>query len=239
MDWAHLFGPSAFQIAIGFVIAKLFDALAERRQDGRLRTQLTAERERLDAQLAAEKERLQLQERSEIRKRLFESKFEAALRITRLLKGTVHTLRAQILAHAAAYSEQRVDAERFRTVRDRAFDQLQSVTAEGEDAAAVLELLFVDVSFGDLPHQTAFTRFTMAWKTFLAKQEGFLQWLQQGSAALSPMLPTDALRQKEEALTQRMQGMLADVRQLTLQLDEYDAAVSRTIRTLSEALQTY
>jgi hypothetical protein len=237
MDWAYLLGPSALHIAVGFVIAKLFDALGERRQDRRLRVQLAAEQARLDAQLAAERDRLQLQERAEIRKQLFDSRIEAALRISRLLKGTVYMLRTQILAYAAAYSEDKLDVDRFRTIRDRAFEQLKSVAAEGEDAAAVLELLFAGVSFGELPHQTPFMVFMVAWQSFLDKQGQFLQWLQAEATALPPMLSTDVLKEKEHAVTQRMQEMLTDVRKLATLLDDYDASVSKTIRMLSEALQ--
>jgi hypothetical protein len=226
MDWVYLFGPSAFQVAAGFVIAKLFDLLSETRQDRRLRLQL-----------AAEKERLELQHRNELRKRLFESKFDTALRLTRLLHGSVETINTQMLLHVASYSEGKVDVEAFRQLRDTAFDRVQVALREGEDAAAIMELLYSGVSLGDLPHQNALFTLNAAWRKFLQAQSEFLTWLETQRATLPPRLPTADLAAKDAELSHRMQEMRAQAGELLTLSANYGESVSKSIRMLGDALE--
>ena len=236
MDWIYLIGPSAFQIAAGFVIAKLFDQLSETRQDRRLKIQLEAERERLNLQLAAEKERLGMQQRAELRKRIFDSKFDTALRLTRMLKGSVQTLRTQMLLHGASYSEGQLDVESFRQLRDTTFDDVHAAIREGHDAAAVMDLLFHGISFADLAHHRPLVEVAAEWQMFLRRQAEFGAWLDSEMQNLPQMLPKQLLAEKNAEVSQQMQDMRSHVARLVTLTDAYDDGVSKTIRMLAAEL---
>jgi hypothetical protein len=247
MDWVYLFGPSAFQIAAGFVIARLFDWLGDLRQDrrvvkqieaerDRLTTQLSSEADRLALQLTAEKERLQIQIRGELHKRLFDAKFETALNITRMLQGSVQTIRSQMLLHAVAYAEVKVDVQMFRKRRDDTFDSVQAAVRSGEDAAAVADLLFRELNFGDLPHHRPLIELSGSWQAFLREQDEFLVWLDDQRRNLPPMLPIDGIAAVDHQVSDRMAHLRSRATELLKLTDAYQDSVLQTIRLLSDAL---
>lgn len=247
MDWVYLFGPSAFQIAAGFVIARLFDWLSDLRQDrrldrqidaerDRLNTQLTNEADRLQAQLAAEKERLQIQQRGELRKRLFDAKFDTAVNLTRMLQGSVRTLRTQMVLHAATYAEVKADVEMFRKRRDDTFDSVQAAIGSGEDAAALADLLFREVKFNELPHHRPLFEVATAWQSFLREQDEFLMWLDGQRRDMPSILPEDRVAELDQRVSDRMAYLRSRVGELMKLTDAYHDSVLQTIRMLSDAL---
>ncbi len=142
-----------------------------------------------------------------------------------------------MLLHAASYAEGKGDLESFRQLRDSTFDRVQNAIHEGEDAAAIMELLFKGISFGDLPHQGALLIVNAAWHAFLQKQAEFLGWLDAERAALQPMMPTHELAAKNQEVSERMQAMRDQTIELLKLTAEYDESVSRSIRMLADALE--
>jgi len=142
-----------------------------------------------------------------------------------------------MLLHAASYAEGKIDVQMFRELRDTTFDRIQGAINEGYDAAAVMELLFKDLSFGDLPHQAPLVSLNAKWRGFLQLQQQLLEWLDSQKASLPPMLPTNEIAARNAEVSQRMQQMRDQTAELFKLSVEYDEAVSKSIRILSEAIE--